>query len=69
MNMLHQFCCLAYCKNKKVFQKEHEIADEYFYEIEGSLGFTHNVSNKSLHYYISFKSEKKVQCKQTIEKT
>ena len=42
-----------------VFQKEHAIAGEYIYEIEENLGFTHNVSNRSLHYHISFKLDNK----------
>lgn len=37
------------------FQEEHAIADEYFHEIKENLAFTHNVSSRSLHYYISFK--------------
>ena len=41
------------------FRKEHTIAQEYFYQTDENLGFTHNVSNRNLHYYISFKSRNK----------
>ena len=52
-----QFCCLALTW-KMVFQKEHAIADEYYYEREEGVGFTHNVSIGSLCYYIYVKKSK-----------
>lgn len=42
-----------------VFQKKHAIGNKYFYEIEEGLGFTHNVSNRSLCYYIFVKKGNK----------
>ena len=45
---------------KKVvfFQKEHDLADEYFYYHMGeNLGFTHNVSTNIFICYISVKSD------------
>ena len=41
------------------FEKKHDLANEYFHQIDENLGFTHNVSTKFLAYYVSFKSGNK----------
>lgn len=51
--MLHQSNPVNICR-------EHDVAREYFHKVkENTAGFTHNVSDGSLFYCISCKSDNK----------
>ena len=51
---------------KMAFQKEREIATEYFYNhyLE-NRGFTHNVLSDEICYFIEFKKDDKTDLKKT----
>ena len=58
VRMHEHFCRLAISLKKNMcFQKEHDLAGEYFYHHMGeNLGFTHNVSTNFFACYVSVKS-------------
>lgn len=37
------------------FQKEHELANEYYHTKPESFGFTNNVGNRGVYYYVEIK--------------
>ena len=58
VRIYEHFCRLAISLKKSMcFQKEHDLAEEYFYHHMGeNLGFTHNVSTNFFACYVSVKS-------------
>ena len=52
--LMYEHFCLFLTK-QMYFQKEHDLAQDYFSNIDENLGFTHNVSTSKFCYYVSFK--------------
>lgn len=51
--MYEHFC--LFLTKQMCFQKEHDLAQDYFSNIDENLGFTNNVSTSKFCYYVSFK--------------
>ena len=50
------------------FQKEHSLADEYFFDnSKKDISFTHNASTNELCYYVSFKKNSDFDVDKQIE--
>ena len=54
--MFENFCSLAISKEKNmVFQKEHDLAQEYFLSMDSNLCFHHLVGTQNVWCVVSFK--------------